>query len=284
MTVNFCVAPEGPYKAINDAIIQPIIDHLPDVTVINKPARNAVNVALFTTQKDCQAFIPHGIADKNYRDGPKVSHFQYVFVSGPAWVEKLTKQGFPRERILIGGYTKLDPIFRGKYEKSPAGDRKRILYAPTHGAIESVSLDGRFSECLSQLSQHYEVIHALHPATSSRRNVTMQALIDADIVISDAGSLVYETWALGKPVVFPSWLFKDGVKQHFPGSFEDQIYREEIGYHAWNATNLLDCVKCAALNGIDRKTADFIETIFPSELRGRSGEITANHLRRIANV
>jgi len=281
MVVNFCVAPNGPYRAICDAIIEPMLDYLPDALMSYKPVSNAVNVSLFTTDKKCQAFIPHGIADKNYRNADKVQGFQYVFVSGPAWVDKLMKQGLPRNRILIGGYTKLDPIFQGKYEKSPAGDKKRVLYAPTHGAIESVSLDGRFRECLNQLSQHYEVIHALHPASNRSGNVAMQELVDADVVISDTGSLVYEAWALNKPVVFPSWLLKDGVIKHFPGSFEEQIYREEIGYHAWSITNLLACVKRAALRGIDDRAMRFIEGIFPSALRGHSGEAAAKLLTHL---
>lgn len=283
MSINFCVASGGLYKTICNAIMQPVIDYLPEVTVNSKLIPGAVNIGLFITDEGCQAFIPHGIADKNYRNADKVRGFQYVFVSGPAWVEKLTAQGFPRSKIMIGGYTKLDPIFQGKYVKRPH-DRPLILYAPTHGAIESISLDGRFDECLSQLSQHYEVIHAPHPATNPGANVTMQALVNADVVISDAGSLVYEAWALGKPVVFPSWLLKDGVIKHFPGSFEEQVYREEIGYHAWNVTSLLDCVKCAALKGLDRKAIDFIESIFPSELRGRSGGATAKLLMDIAKT
>lgn len=281
MSINFCVASGGLYKTICNAIMQPVIDYLPEVTVNSKLIPGAVNIGLFITDEGCQAFIPHGIADKNYRNADKVQGFQYVFVSGPAWVEKLTAQGFPRSKIMIGGYTKLDPIFQGKYDKSPAGDKKRVLYAPTHGAIESVSLDGRFDECLNQLSQHYEVIHAPHPATNPGANVTMQALVDADVVISDAGSLVYEAWALNKPVVFPSWLLKDGVIKHFPGSFEEQIYREEIGYHAWNITNLLACVKRAALSGIDDRAARFVEGIFPSALRGHSGETTASLLTHL---
>jgi len=37
---------------------------------------------------------------------------------------------------------------------------------------------------------------------------TMQPLVDADVVIADAGSTIYEAWALGKPVIFPDWLGK----------------------------------------------------------------------------
>lgn len=108
----------------------------------------------------------------------------------------------------------------------------------------------------------------------------MQALVDADVVISDAGSLVYEAWALGKPVVFPDWLVKEGVFKHFPGSFEEQIYREKIGYHVETPEQLGPMVERALMSGITEREKKFIDGIFPPELRGRSGEVTANLLRR----
>lgn len=282
--INFCMAPGGPYRSICESITDPIREHLPDSVIYPTEQSGATNVGFFVTQTKCQAFIPHGIADKNYRNADKVKTFEHIFVSGPAWVDKLVKQGVPRDKILVGGYTKLDPIFQGKYEQT----RRTfgvILYAPTHGAIPEISLAGRFEQYLPQLEKYYTVIHSPHPAQvtgqKSEGQVTMQALVDADIVITDAGSLVYEAWALGKPVVFPSWLTKEGVCRYFPGSFEEQIYREEIGYHAKDYDGMMRCVKQAALLGMDDRTTDFIEQIFPTELRGRSGEVTADLLRRI---
>lgn len=281
--INFCMAPGGPYRSICESITDPIREHLPDSVICPTEQSGATNVGFFVTQTNCQVFIPHGIADKNYRNADKVNAFEYVFVSGPAWVDKLVRQGFPRDRILVGGYTKLDPVFQGKYEQTRRTSCV-ILYAPTHGAIPEVSLDGRFEQYLPHLEEYYVVIHAPHPAqVTGQKNggqVTMQALVDADIVITDAGSLVYEAWALGKPVVFPSWLTKEGVLGRFSGSFEEQIYREEIGYHATDYNDLLRHLKRAALFGIDDRAVSFIEQIFPVELRGRSGEVTANLLRR----
>lgn len=140
--INFCIASSGPYRGICEAIIDPIREHLSDSTICRTEQSGATNVGFFVTRTNCQVFIPHGIADKNYRNADKVNAFEYVFVSGPAWVDKLVRQGFPRDRILVGGYTKLDPVFQGKYEQT----RRTfcvILYAPTHGAIPEVSLDGR---------------------------------------------------------------------------------------------------------------------------------------------
>jgi hypothetical protein len=280
--INFYVPSSGPYKSILDALIGPIQEYLPDFSAEKRVMPESINVGFFLVDKGCQVFIPHGIADKNYRNADKVKDFDYVFVSGPAWVDKLVRQGFPQSKILVGGYTKLDPIFQGKYKAAPR-DKPRVLYAPTHGAIEEISLQGRFDNELKKLREFYDVIEAPHPAIS-KGNVTMQVLVDADVVISDAGSLVYEAWTLNKPVVFPSWLLKKGVMKCFPGSFEDQIYWEEIGYHAWSSTNLLDCVKRAYLGGIDSKAGEFIEGVFPKTLRGNSGEETANLLRRVAGV
>lgn len=280
--INFCTAEGGPYSGILDSLIDPIQHHLPESKRLNRVIPGAINVTFFVGSKRRQVFIPHGIADKNYRNANKLKLFNYVVVSGYAWVNRLVNQGFPLSRIFVGGYTKLDPLFQGKYKKT-SRTKPLILYAPTHGAVQEVSLHGRFEKEIGKLRRYYRVFKAPHPTQNVDGSVTMKALLDADVVISDAGSLLYEAWALDKPVVFPSWLLKKGVLNRFPGSFEDQIYREEIGYHAWDSTNLLDCVKQAYLNGIDDRAKDFIEGIFPQSLRGCSGWETANFLRRIAN-
>lgn len=275
--INFVYQAGGPYSGVLDAFIEPILEHLPATKGDAKAG--ALNVSFFVG-KNSGAFIPHGIADKGYRNANKLRGFDYVFVSGPAWVEKLTRQGFPKEKVKIGGYSKLDPVFRGEYKRTP-GEKPRILYAPTHGAIEEVSLHGRFDVELMVLSEHYEVISSAHPTTRSDKNTTMQALVDADVVIADSGSILYEAWALGKPVVFPDWLIKEGIFKYFPGSFEEQIYQEEIGYHAKTLDSLLKTVELALRHGIDQKTKQFIDGIFPPELRGRSGEAIANILREM---
>jgi hypothetical protein len=276
--INFVYQAGAPYSGVLDAFVAPITEHLPSWKKSQEAQTDALNVRFFVEWEHGGAFIPHGIADKNYRNADKLAGFDYIFVSGPAWSEKLIKQGYPAEKIYIGGYTKLDPAF--SMQKTPGWPR--ILYAPTHAAIEEVSLQGRFDADLAIVAEYYEVISSAHPAYSGK--VTMQALVDADVVIADSGSILYEAWALNKPVIFPDWLLKEGVEKHFPGSFEEQIYREGMGYHAESPQDLLGAIKTALHYGLDDTTRRFIDGIFPPELRGKSGEATAKILKELVSV
>jgi hypothetical protein len=52
------------------------------------------------------------------------------------------------------------------------------------------------------------------------------------VVISDFGTMVYEAWALGKPVIFPRWAMDvETLINRNPLSAESYIYRNRIGLH-----------------------------------------------------
>jgi hypothetical protein len=108
--INFVYQANSPYSGVLDAIIEPITKHLP-IWTKGEAKTGTLNVCFFIGRERGGVFIPHGIADKNYRNARNIRNFDYVFVSGPDWVRKLVQQGFPQEKILVGGYTKLDPAF-----------------------------------------------------------------------------------------------------------------------------------------------------------------------------
>jgi CDP-glycerol glycerophosphotransferase (TagB/SpsB family) len=283
-TISFCVEENGTgkYSMIVDSFISQIIPHLEDY-VYDIPRKGRVNVCFFhgDRKKKGKVFISHGIADKNWRDAKKVKGFDYVFVSGPLWVDKLTRQRLPGDKIIVAGYAKLDPIFRGEIKRRP-GDKKRILWAPTHGAIRSVSSCYRMEQYLTRLPDDMELCISYHPANKKDKNITMQLLADADVVIGDSGSIAYEAMAMGKPVVYPDWLVKQGILAAFKGSFEEEIFQRGIGFHAAGPGDLIRTLRHAIESGIDDKTKNFIDGIFPPYLRGTSGKATADALRRIA--
>ena len=104
------------------------------------------------------------------------------------------------------------------------------------------------------------------------------------MVIADAGSTLYEAWALGKPVIFPDWLCKDDVLAHFeadPDNFEYRIYNEGIGYHAESMEHLIKLIDVALRDGMKQQEIDFMESIFPSDLRGNAGKLAAKALMEI---
>jgi len=277
----------GPYEKIIKSMINPILEHLPEATVTTVPEPDAINVTFFVEnwlyrETGTMVFMSHGIADKRYRDGRSVSRFDYVCVSGPTWVDKMLKDGIPRNKILVNGYAKLDPIFQSKIVKTPSA-KKRILWAPTHNSNPKMSSYphlARFFEMLTK--KGYEVLTSLHPANSDNHEPTLQKLVNADVVVADSGSTLYEAWALGKQVVFPSWLLRPSLVRG--SSLESQVFNGRLGLHANNESELMRMITYGLRNSLSPAVTKFMEGILPSSLRGKSGAETASLLRSIANV
>lgn len=291
--INFIIpVPGSSYGNIIKGIVDPIRKFLPDSMVHNKFQPGHVNVHFFVETgylnmvnyepgKGVNIFMDHGMSDKCYRDAYKIKHFDYVCVPGPLWKEKMMLQGLPEEKILITGFSKLDPLFAmEKNEKK--SNRPRVLWAPTHS--NSVSSYPTFMSYLDFIPTDYEVIFSIHPFHKDNLTPTFLEVRDADLVISDASSLIYEAWALGKPVVFPDWLVKDDIAKYYPGSLEDLIYKEKIGYHADHFEELVYQMQIAWQLGLDEKTKAFMEDIFPSKYRGQSGKMTAKIFEELGRL
>lgn len=285
--INFVRIP-GLYGEIIDSFINPIIPFLPELKVSSDCLENAVNIVFFVESdfynpKGTVILMSHGIADKKWRNGSRVSKFDYVFVSGVKWVKKMLNEGIPEKRILVNGYTKLDPIFQGKIKKTPS-NKKRILWAPTH----NMELKTKDTACsypalepfFKNISEQYEVLISLHPANKKGKSPTLQLLADADIVVADSGSTLYEAWALGKQVVFPDWLIKDKILKF--DTFEKKIFQKRIGLHANNEEELMELIEYGLTTPLSKEVENFIDGIFTPELRGKSGERTAEILKEIA--
>jgi UDP-N-acetylglucosamine 2-epimerase len=287
-SINF-VRIGGLYGEIIDTFVNPIIPFLPELQVSRDCLDDAINITFFVETNlyhpsGTTILMSHGIADKGWRNGNRVSKFNYVFVSGKKWLDKMLREGIPGERILVNGYTKLDPIFQGKIKKTPS-DKKRILWAPTHNttlkttgtACSYPALESFFK----RIPKEFEVLVSLHPANKSGKSPTLQLLADADIVVADSGSTLYEAWALGKQVVFPDWLIKNRIMQTH--TFEREIFANNIGLHANNEKELMKLIEYGLEAPLSKETKEFIDGIFDPELRGKSGERTAELLKQVAS-
>ncbi len=291
MIINFVIpAPGSSYGNIIRSIIDPITIHLSEYKISQKSLPDAVNVHFFIEKTYYQMvnfgpgvniYIDHGIGDKNYYKNLLnfIQKYDVICVSGPRWAQKMLHLGVPNEKLVTIGYAKLDPIFNGQIKKKTS-EKKLVLWAPSHSNCHSSYPD--FEHWIDKFPKDLEVITSVHPYNKENKLPVLKELVDADVIISDVSSIVYEAWAVGKPVVFPDWLIKEKILQFYKGSFEEKIFSENIGFHADDFNQLIDQVYYAIHHGIDKNAKDFIEGILPADYRGESGKIAAKYLLRIA--
>lgn len=292
MIINF-IYENNLYYNVLDSLYDPIIKYLPNESYKKsfKYEEGCLNVSCFVDSPNIPkkgVFMSHGIADKSWRNGSRVSPYDYICVSGDLWKEKMIREGIAEDKIWVVGYTKLDPIF-ASYNHISHDDKKiNVLYAPTHNARADKFPDEVCLSCYPRLDKHFlnkpnniEIKSSLHPANKEKHETTFDLYNWADVVVSGSSSTLYEALSLGIPVVFPDWLVKSQIMSVYSNSFEDKIYREKIGYHANSIEDFWSKIEYANNNGIDEKTSNFIDGIFPKKLRGKSGEALSKKLLSI---
>jgi len=267
------------YAEVIKSITDPIKEHLPELPgelffFLEEKGKNGV-------------YMVHGIADKNYHRIDRLKRIKYLLYPGPAWKEKFVKMGIPEEKIFIVGWPRLDHVFQGKVGvgSKKADGRKVVAWCPTHDAIPTISSYPVFSRYLGELQHRlgdeFEVVSSVHPARRGGGKTSLKLLVDADVILSDTSSMLYEALVVGKPVVLLDWLVKEGVFKALRGSFEEYVYREGIGYHASSFDELPEVIRRAVEEGIDERTEEFAERFYPTEFRGHSGEVTAGVLKHL---
>ena len=270
--INFCWGFGKTYVNVQEQIFNLIEQALPPGTVthsVEDAIAGAVNLSLFIRQGREQAdshrvpadvILAHGIADKRYfftQDSttslPLANEYDYLLVPGNWHVNRLIEGTYrknPHYQIKIlqsqikkVGWLRLDPLISmsSARDKEPH-HRLRVLWAPTHNVIPGTneqtvdtiapsSLPG-FKPHVKQMAERYIFRVSLHPRNRANRNPTGNQLVWSDVVISDFGTMVYEAWALGKPVIFPRWAMDvETLINRNPLSAESYIYRNRIGLH-----------------------------------------------------
>jgi hypothetical protein len=269
-------------------------------TVGRQPAHGAVNVYPNNRRayvRGSQRFdresvgVSHGLADKSYRQ-----HYRFhrhVLLPGPAFYDVLRRGRFPERKLHIAGYPKLDPLFNGEVAAPERDERIRVVYAPTHGGGSERWPEGnpnapgagatswwRRDEVQALLDPEvFDVVLAPHPRHAPGRKATFGQYMNADVVIADGGSTIYESWCLGIPVVMPAWLTRERNESRDGGrTLEAHVYQQRLGLQADAPGELADMVRRAAGEGIGRREREFAETIIPPELRGVGGKRWAEFL------
>lgn len=256
--VHFHVSAAKNYAAVEHQIVEHLRQELAQAGVAVSQSRSvkqgALTISCFIRQK-ADIYIGHNLADKNYlllRDEngqAYINHFQHVFVQGH-WL---------RRRLLGSRHCHLKPYqihvigaprvdyLRELATGTPTPSAKRqVLWAPAHDkwmlrgdALSAYpALEAYLDHELIADNKNLSITRVPHPRNRENKQAITQELLSADVVISDYSSVIYEAWALGKPVIFPRWLLGDKVLEKAPDSAEAHIYRESLGYHPQSVEEL----------------------------------------------
>ena len=297
--INFVLDKSKNYALVQQALLEGICRHLERkawTSALEKRRDGCLNFSLFVRQP-ADVVMSHGVADKNYftdifdDDGELYANRLSAILVPGAWLKrKLVAHSALRldeSRIHSVGWPRLDLLreIAARRPPSRANEKKRVLWAPTHDyqkrgeEKQSTSSYPAFEQYLPELERHFDVTVSLHPRNRPQKTPTDTALIEADAVISDFGTLVYEAWALGKPVVFPRWLLGDRIQAYLPGSAEAHIFDARLGYHPGSIEEVLETLHGELTIGADVES--FMSDYLDNYRSGSAGARVARVLRTL---
>lgn len=303
--INLTYAKGPNYTLVQSQIMGTITKHLPEgswTRSSNERVEGALNFALFIGQ-DAEVLMSHGVADKSYhwrsdRSGNRLNNGRHrtdLLVPGKFLADRIAgapRLDIDRDHVHVVGWPRLDLLLeqqRSLRQRAARLLRPRrrttILWAPTHDFVtrgeEKITLSSypAFEPYVEQLQKRYDVTVSLHPRNREEKQPTDQALLDADVVISDFGTMVYEAWALGKQVIFPYWLIGDRIAHYHPRSSEGRIFRERIGLHADSFEELVAFIE--AKTPVDDRTRAYLDSYLDPQYLGTSGRRIAELLQQL---
>ena len=290
------------YLGVQEQILGAITRHLRpgefSTTVGKERVPGSLNFSLFIGHRT-DVLMSHGLADKNYflrkdDDGECISNrLEHLLVPGKWLKRRLLRSKsleIEAEQIHVVGWPRLDILLATQQEmpvvpREP-GARPKVLWAPTHDWVKrgedevTTSSYPELMEFVPMFEKHFDFEMSLHPRNREEKQPTEVGLLDCDYVISDFGTIVYEAWALGKPVIFPHWLIGDRIKQYQGKSAEAHIFHERLGLHADSPQQVIDFVMDGA--GIDARTTAFMDLYLEPDYAGQSGERVASLLQSLS--
>lgn len=264
---------------------------------VMKRRPGALNFSWFI-RRDADVIMSHGVADKNYfwmkdkATGERYTNrLKAVLVPGEWMRQRMIKSrhiSLPDESIISAGWPRLD-LLRQLQKEHPAvslEEKPSILWAPTHDKRKrgpeqkSTSSYPEFEKDAEKLKEYYEVMYSLHPRNRKDKIPTVDKLLRSNVVISDFGTIVYEAWALGKPVIFPRWILKDSIEKYVANSAEAFIFENKIGYHPSSYDEMLDIINSGPV--ISSDVDEFMTSYLDNYKVGESSKCVAEVLKKLA--
>ena len=255
----------------------------------------AINISFFI-KKRAEILMSHGVADKNYffrkkpEGGRYLEEFKHGFVPGQRLKQRILDHKYvhmPEENIHVVGWPRMDYLLELQKKLAPetaeqkANRKLKVLWAPTHDFNPGSSYPV-FEQYLPALKEKFDVEVSLHPRNRESKKPTAECLVEADVIISDFGTMVYEALALGKPVLFPDWLIRDDVLERYAGrknAGPAVLFNDDIGIHSKSFDDMMDTLIAGPV--IDARTKAFADSVISPDTFGKSGLLAAQAALKI---
>lgn len=265
----------------------------------NDYSNNSVFISLFPNVHG-DIHIMFDLADRNHlrqvdaANTPHLKNFKKILVPG-RWMRKKLLQdkrlnlnsssiitvGSPRIAYLrnINSARKNHPETIGK---------PNILFAPLHSSWadsngQSMSSELHMAPFLAELKKHCNLDISTDPRNKPNKKPITEQLVNADVVITDYTSVIYEAWALGKPVIFPRWLLGNSIYKKAPASAEAFIYETNLGHHANSFEQLLELITSWKTIGLGDGVESFLEEYLGDYKNSDPCVLIANVVENLAN-
>jgi hypothetical protein len=303
--INFNYSSTTNYLIVQKQLSELIQLHLKEMNcqyeISEREYKNGcLNFTWFLRRK-ADVVMSHGLADKNYlwvkhelTGDYFINHFKVVLVPGLWMKNRIMKSKVIKinpDYIIPVGWPRIDVLrnLQKKYVKESPNNKITLLWAPTHDykkkgkEKKSLSSYPDFENYAKDLKNKYNVLYSPHPRNRKNKEPTMDKILRADIVISDFGTMVYEAWALGKPVIFPRWILGDRIIEYLRGSAEAYIFKNRIGYHPESYKEMLEIIKSGPV--VDQKVHEFMDEYLDNYRDGgNSAKKIAETLIRLSEI
>ena len=285
----------GQYKAVVRRFTEAIGRHMDRPIYATEPVPGAFNVHFFRHYLDRgkprqhpDMYIAHGWNQKltaKHRGAFRAYDlFHYSGVVGKVDRTYLESQGIEPERLITVGHPGMDTVLNGEVEPMPLGEKPRLVIAFSHQSFITI-WNGMPNAFKRRLADEFDVIEILHPIYVDRTEhfgLARDWLQGASVCYTDISGTMFEAWALGVPVVFPTFAQVSKDMKFLRGMPLYRVYKECIGYHVLRSVDMMPATRLAAKEGMTERETAFIDDYFPKELRGRSGEVAAGAITKLA--